>query len=177
MASFYDAITDDHAAFIADQPMFFVATTAPDARINLSPKGMDTFRVLSPNRVAYLDLTGSGNETAIHLRHDGRITVMFNSFGTKPLILRLYGTGRAVALNAPEASELLASVGEVAGARQVIVIDVESVQTSCGYAVPRMELTAERPTLVKWAERKTPEEIEAYQQANNQRSIDGLPLT
>ena len=174
MATFYDQLTDQHAAFIARQPMFFIATAPKAGRINLSPKGMDTFRVFSPTRVGYLDLTGSGNETAAHIRDDGRVTVMFNSFDHAPLILRLYGRGRVVAADTEEFAALAPQFPDLPGARQIIVVDVDSVQTSCGYAVPEMELKAERQTLRTFAERKGEDGLAAYRRERNARSIDGL---
>lgn len=175
MAEFFDALNDRHIAFIADQPMFFVATAAEGARINLSPKGMDSFRVLSPGRVAYLDVTGSGNETHAHLIADGRITIMFNSFDRNALILRIYGRGRPVLPQDAEWDGLIARFDPLPGTRQIFVIDVEGVQTSCGYAVPQMALVAERDTLNKWNARLSDEEQAAYRVKNNARSIDGLP--
>lgn len=175
MAKFFDAIPDNIAEFIAKQPIFFVATACPTGRINLSPKGMDTFRVLGPNDVAYLDLTGSGNETATHLTHDGRATLMFCSFDSAPLILRLYGTGRVIRPGNEEFDSLLACFPRLAGERQIIRINVVSLQTSCGYAVPRMELVEPRTKLVDWAASKSQQEIEAYWLAKNVKSIDGFP--
>ncbi len=174
MADFFDKLDDKHIEFIRQQPMFFVATAAAGARINLSPKGMDTFRVLDPSTCAYLDLTGSGNESAAHIKHDGRMTIMFNSFGQLPLILRLYGHGRVGEHGGPLWQEHASKFPDLPGARQLIFLDVESVQTSCGYAVPKMDLVEERQMLKTWAERKSPDELEAYRRDNNSRSIDGL---
>ncbi|MEM8986278.1 MAG: pyridoxamine 5'-phosphate oxidase family protein [Pseudomonadota bacterium] len=174
MAQFFDKIEKTHAKFIAAQPMFFVATAAQEGRINLSPKGMDTFRVLGPNLAGYLDLTGSGAETAAHITHDGRMTFMFNSFGPKPLILRLYGQGRIAPRGGPEYAEHGSSFPDMPGARQIIFMDVESVQTSCGYAVPRMDLVEERDVLTLWAENKGEDGVKEYIEANNVVSIDGL---
>lgn len=176
MAEFFDEISDKLADFIASQPMFFTATACATGRINLSPKGMDTFRVLNPKLCGYLDLTGSGNETAAHLKHDGRLTFMFNSFTRNPLILRLYGRGRVVRPHHADFAGLAAHFPtDLAGARQIVLMDVESVQTSCGYAVPEMELKAVRPTLVKWAETKGAETVVDYQARKNVTSIDGFP--
>ncbi|WCL53701.1 pyridoxamine 5'-phosphate oxidase family protein [Gimibacter soli] len=176
MAEFFDEISDKLADFIADQPMFFTATACATGRINLSPKGMDTFRVLGPKLCGYLDLTGSGNETAAHLKHDGRLTFMFNSFTRNPMILRLYGRGRVVRPHHTEFAALAAQFpADMAGARQIVLMDVESVQTSCGYAVPEMELKTVRPTLVKWAETKGAETVTEYQARKNVTSIDGFP--
>lgn len=177
MADFFETISPDHARFIDEQPLFFVATAplAAGGHVNLSPKGLDTFRVLAPDRVAYLDLTGSGNETAAHLQENGRITFMFCSFGRRPLILRLYGTGRAVAPDDPAWDELIDRFPDVPGARQLIVADIGLVQTSCGYAVPRMTLDGQRDTLVRWAEAKGDAGLAAYRAEKNARSLDGLP--
>lgn len=175
MAAFFAALNDQQRHFIAAQPIFFIASAPGEGRVNLSPKGMDTFRVLGDNRVAYLDLTGSGNETAAHLLQNGRVTVMFCSFGEKPLILRLYGRGQVLHPGQP-AYELLAPLFPVlAGTRQIVDIEVEQVQTSCGFAVPRMALVEERPTLIDWAAKKGEEAMHTYRQTKNRQSIDGLP--
>ncbi|WDI31668.1 pyridoxamine 5'-phosphate oxidase family protein [Hyphococcus flavus] len=174
MAEFFDRLQDDHKKFIANQPMFFVATAAADGRINLSPKGQDTFRVFSDTTCAYLDLTGSGNETAAHIKRDGRITVMFNSFDKKPLILRLYGRGRAVASGEETFVTHQAMFPELPGARQIIFIDIESVQTSCGYAVPEMSFVSERHVLRKWSTAKGEDGIRDYWREKNTTSIDGF---
>ncbi|WP_262689561.1 pyridoxamine 5'-phosphate oxidase family protein [Kordiimonas aestuarii] len=174
MADFTDHITEKHAAFIKDQPMYFIATACAEGRINLSPKGMDSFRVLGPNLCGYLDVTGSGNETSAHIKNDGRITIMFNSFTRNALILRLYGRGRVVRPHHAEFKALAPEFPTLPGARQIILVDVESVQTSCGYGVPEMEMKAERQTLKKWAEGKGDDGIDTYQQKNNVKSIDGF---
>ena len=171
---FFDHITDKYAAFIRKQPVFFVATVAGDSRINLSPKGMDTFRVLSPNRVAWLDYGGSGNETNAHLLADGRITIMFCAFDNPALILRLYGRGVPVLPQDAGWGGLAAHFTLLPGTRQIFVIDVESVQTSCGWGVPMMELSQERETLQKYHRQADPDQwIEKYQ--GRTQSIDGLP--
>ncbi|MGE5518103.1 MAG: pyridoxamine 5'-phosphate oxidase family protein [Bacteroidota bacterium] len=176
MAKFFDAINDDHAAFIRAQPMFFVATTPTDGRINLSPKGLGgCFALLGPNRVAFLNLTGSGNETAAHLLQDDRITIMFCAFTGAPNILRLYGHGRAVHPRDDEWAELRPLFGDYASARQVIVVTVDSVNTSCGFGVPLMDLVGQRAMLPEWAERKGPEGIGQYQRDRNSVSFDGAP--
>lgn len=177
MASFKDALTPDLARFIQRQPIFFTASGTGSGRINLSPKGMDTFRVLDEKTVAYLDFIGSGNETAAHLKHDGRLTIMFCSFEEKPLILRLYGKGEAVALDSARGMLLKAGFnGPLPGERQIVVLNIESLQTSCGFAVPRMELVGERPMLVEWAAKKGSEGLEAYRRQKNSVSIDGLRI-
>ncbi|SDE23104.1 pyridoxamine 5'-phosphate oxidase family protein [Kordiimonas lacus] len=174
MADFFDHITDKHKAFVEDQPMFFTATACAEGRINLSPKGMDCFRVLGPKLCGYLDMTGSGNETSAHIRNDGRITLMFNSFTRNALIYRVYGRGRVVRPHHPEFAELKPHFPDLPGARQIILVDVESTQTSCGYAVPEMELVAERQTLKKFAEGRGEDGIRDYQQQKNLVSIDGF---
>lgn len=174
MSDFFDSITDDHAALMARQPVFFVATAATDGRINLSPKGYDSFRVLSPTRVAYLDLGGSGNETQAHLTADGRITVMFCAFDRPALILRLYGTGRFVLAGDEGWDELAAHFTLLPGTRQIFDIAVTSVQTSCGWGVPQMTLDRERPTLLKFA--AADPEGWVRELGKISRSIDGLPV-
>lgn len=176
MAKFFDALNNDHVAFIASQPMFFVATAAADGRINLSPKGYDTFRVLGPDRVAYLDLGGSGNETHAHLVADGRITIMFNNFANPALIMRLYGTGKPVLPQDAGWDELAAHFDMLPGTRQIFDIAVGSVQTSCGYGVPLMELKRDRATLTKYHAQKDADQWVAKTQQRT-TSIDGLPTT
>ncbi|PQA88937.1 pyridoxamine 5'-phosphate oxidase family protein [Hyphococcus luteus] len=174
MASFFKALTDEQIAFIERQPMFFVATAAADGRINLSPKGLDSFRVFSPTACAFLNLTGSGNETDAHLKRDGRITVMFNSYEKKPLILRLYGRGRCAPRGSAAFEQSKSLFPANTGARQVVFIDIESVQTSCGFAVPEMKLVRQRPILTQWTEAKGPDGIADYWREKNMKSIDGF---
>lgn len=174
MSDFTDTLTDKHVAMIEKQPVFFVATAAEDARINLSPKGYDAFRVLSEDRVAYLDLGGSGNETHAHLAADGRITIMFCNFDRPALILRIYGKGRPVLPQEDEWAELAGHFTLLPGTRQIFVIDVDSVQTSCGWGVPFMALEGERETLQKAHRQSDPVEWEA-KMAGRVSSIDGLP--
>jgi hypothetical protein len=174
MADFTDALTDKQIAMIAAQPVFFVATAAAEGRINLSPKGYDAFRVLSPTRVAYLDLGGSGNETHAHLAADGRITVMFCNFQQPALILRIYGTGRAVLPQDADWDALAAQFTLLPGTRQIFDIAVESVQGSCGWGVPFMTLESERDTLRKAHRQSDPAKWTA-KVAGRTRSIDGLP--
>lgn len=178
MAEFTETLTEKHMAMIAAQPVFFVATAAAEGRVNLSPKGYDAFRVLSPTRVAYLDLGGSGNETHAHLAADqtdaGRITVMFCNFQQPALILRIYGRGRAVLPQDAGWAELSAPFTLLPGTRQIFDIAVESVQSSCGWGVPFMTLAGERDTLKKAHRQSDPGEWEA-RAAGRIRSIDGLP--
>ena len=171
---FFDRINADHRDFIARQPVFFVATAAAGARINLSPKGLDSFRVLDANTVAYLDLGGSGNETNAHLAADGRITIMFCAFENPALILRIYGRGRAVLPQDAEFDTLIGAFERMPGMRQIFVIAVESVQESCGWGVPRMTLDTERTTLTRYHAQQDPDARLAVL-ATRTRSIDGLP--
>ncbi len=177
MAQVHPEITDPLRAFIEAQPLFFVATAPLSAtgHVNLSPKGLDSFRVLGPNRVAYLDLTGSGNETSAHLRENGRITFMFCAFQGSPQILRLYGQGRTVLPDMPEWPTLLPQFPTLPGARQIIVADIDRVQTSCGFAVPLLAPVSQRDTLVKWAAKQGVVGLAQYHQKKNRVSIDGLP--
>lgn len=176
MADFYDSITPEQQAFIARQHMFTTATAAPTGRINCSPKGLDTFRVLSPNRVAYLDMFGSGNETCAHLQNDGRITIMMCSYDQKPNILRIYGRGRVVRPTDAEWEDLVTHFDQMRGQRQIVVIDVDSTQDSCGYAVPRYDFVEKRTTLNKFFDARSDEEFDERRRKQTQ-SIDGLPIT
>ena len=175
MSNWYEAITPEIREFIAAQKVFFVATAPQEGRINLSPKGMDSFRVLDEKRVIYLDITGSGNETAAHLLENGRITIMFCSFDKTAGILRLYGHGRTIHPGDPNWNEYLAMFPQPPGIRQIMEINVESAMTSCGYAVPRLENLAERDTLEKYWQKRSTAELEQYHRDHNQKSIDGLP--
>jgi Pyridoxamine 5'-phosphate oxidase len=175
MAEFTEALTEKQVEMIGKQPIFFVATAAVDARINLSPKGYDAFRVLSPIQVAYLDLGGSGNETNAHLAADGRITIMFCNFDRPALILRIYGKGRAVLPQDAGWSALAAHFTLLPGTRQIFVVDIDSVQGSCGWGVPFMALERERETLVKYHAADDPVERMA-KNAKRTKSIDGLPV-
>lgn len=178
MADFTPTLTADHIAMIGGQSLFFVATAAAEGRINLSPKGYDAFRVLSPSRVAYLDLGGSGNETNAHLLADqtdrGRITVMMCNFQQPALILRIYGRGRPVLPADDDWGALASHFTLIAGTRQIFDITVESVQTSCGWGVPFMALERERETLKRWHAGQAPDEWAAKYAART-HSIDGLP--
>ena len=175
MAKFYTELDDSLRRFIAEQKIFFTASAPNDGRVNLSPKGMDSFRCLDRKTVAYLDLTGSGNETAAHIFENGRLTIMFCSFTEKPLILRLYGRGRVVRKNDEDWNRLYSNFTPIIGERQIIVLEIESLQTSCGFAVPVYELKEEREKLVEWAENKGENGLLEYRQTKNQISIDGLP--
>ena len=177
MAKQFSHIEPAHAAFIAEQHIFFTASAAATGRINISPRGADAFRVLNPNTVAYLDQTGSGNETAAHLRASGRLTIMFCGFENVPMILRLYGHGRSLWRGTPEYAALLETAfgnEEAPGARQIIRLDIEMVQTSCGYGVPLFDFKEERPTLRRWAENQGEDGVAAYWRQKNVYSIDGF---
>ncbi len=175
MAKLYGGLEPAHEAFIAESPLFFVATAAPDGRVNVSPKGRDSLRVSGPKRVVWMNLTGSGNETAAHLLRADRMTLMWCSFTARPLILRAYGTARAVHKGEPGWDALAALFPPDPGARQVFDMAVELVQTSCGFAVPFMEFRAERDTLARWAEGKGEDGVAAHQRARNRVSLDGFP--
>ncbi len=175
MSKWFKNITPEMREFIAEQKVFFVATAPHQGRINLSPKGMDTFRVLDERRAIYLDLTGSGNETAAHLLDDGRITVMFCSFEKAADITRLYGRGRAIHPHDAEWNGYLARFPAEPGVRQIIEIKVASAMTSCGYAVPKLQGLEERDTLRKYWEKRGEEAVAEYHQKENLHSIDGLP--
>jgi Pyridoxamine 5'-phosphate oxidase len=177
MAKVVDHITPELQTFIAAQQMFFVATAPlqPNGHINLSPKGLDSFRILSPNQVAYLDLTGSGNETSAHLQENGRITFMFCAFQGKPLILRLYGQGKTVLPSSPEWADLQTTFPNISGTRQIFVAQIDRVQTSCGTGVPLYEYRHQRDEMVHWAEKKGEQGLRAYHHQKNCVSIDGLP--
>jgi len=169
-----DKISEELREFIVEQKMFFVGTAAEEGRVNVSPKGIDTFRVLGENKIAWLNLTGSGNETAAHLLKNNRMTIMFCSFEEKPIILRLYGTAKIFHVRDTEFDKYLKLFPKVTGARQVIEMDVDLVQTSCGFAVPFMDFKAERTTLNAWSEKQGEERLIDYRKEKNSQSIDGF---
>jgi predicted pyridoxine 5'-phosphate oxidase superfamily flavin-nucleotide-binding protein len=173
MGTRYEAMSTDHQAFIDAQQMFFVATAATNGNVNLSPKGMDSLRVLGPNRVVWLNSTGSGNETAAHLLENPRMTLMFCAFEGKPLILRLYGTARAIHPRDSDWYAFCALLPEVAGARQIFEMQVNTVQTSCGMAVPFMDFKAEREELSDHWKKLDAVGLEDYWRRKNTVSIDG----
>jgi hypothetical protein len=176
MGRVLEAITDELAEFIAAQRVFFVATAPTGGgHVNLSPKGLDTFAVVDPKTVAYLDLTGSGVETVAHLRENGRITIMFCAFDGKPNILRLYGRGEVLPIGEPSADALLPRFGAYPGARSVICVQVDRASTSCGYGVPLLSYEGERDQLLQFAERRGPDGLVEYRGEKNAVSIDGLP--
>jgi hypothetical protein len=173
----HDRITPELTAFLESQPMFFVATAplGPDGHVNVSPKGLDTFRVVGSNAVMYLDLTGSGNETAAHVAENGRLTLMFCSFEGTPQIVRLFCRGRVLTRSSDEWEAALARFPAHAGVRQVVAGEVEFVQTSCGFGVPEMSLVAERDKLGRWAASKGDDGLVEYRRTKNSTSLDGLP--
>jgi Pyridoxamine 5'-phosphate oxidase len=175
MGKRYDQLQPDQIAFIADQHLYFVGTAAPGARVNLSPKGMDSLRVLTPTRILWLNLTGSGNETAAHLQLDPRITLMWCSFTTRPIILRAYGTARAIHHGDPDWPSLKPHLPDQPGARQIVDVTLDLVQSSCGFAVPFMDFREDRPVLQKWATDKGPDGLRDYWDTRNRETIDGLP--
>ncbi len=174
----FTKIEVEHQGFIERQHVFFVASAAAGTHVNLSPKDAASLRILSPNRVVYLDQTGSGNETAAHIRAGGRVTMMFCAFAGAPLILRLYGQGSVLSRGSEAYAEMLAgNFGgtEPPGCRQMIVLDIDLVQTSCGYGVPLFEFSNERTTLVRWAEGKGSGGLQEFWRRENAVSLDGLP--
>ncbi|GDX41164.1 hypothetical protein LBMAG21_14560 [Armatimonadota bacterium] len=177
MSKVRECIDAEIESWISQQHLFFVSTAplSEEGHINCSPKGGDAFRVLGPLEVAYLDYTGSGAETAAHLRENGRITVMFCAFNGKPNILRLYGTGEVIAAGHPRFEELVALFPANPGTRAVTLIQVTRVYTSCGYAVPIYEFQAERDLLDKWATVQGERRLTEYRLQNNSFSIDHLP--
>ena len=176
MAKFYSSLTDALMDFIRAQRIFFTASAAAEGRINLSPKGLQTFHILDAQHVAYLDLTGSAAETAAHLKADGRLTLMFCSFEDNPLILRLYGKGQLIRPQDAQWATLIQQFPPFPGARQIVVLDIESLQTSCGFGVPRYEFSGERDDLVQWATKKGEDGLRQYRADKNSQSIDGLPI-
>ncbi|WP_227270344.1 pyridoxamine 5'-phosphate oxidase family protein [Roseobacter weihaiensis] len=175
MATQYDVLTPTLSGFIENQHIFFTATAGPEGRVNLSPKGMDSLRILSPNRIIWRNLTGSGNETAGHLAQINRITLMWCGFEVKPLILRVYGSAATLHPRDADFDALNALFPVSDGARQIYDVAIEMVQTSCGYAVPFMEYAGERDVLTTWTENKGPEGIADYWATKNQQTIDGAP--
>ena len=177
MGKEHEYITEDHQAFIEDQRMFFVCTSplSAEGHINLSPKGFDCFRVLSPTRVGYLDIVGSGNETSAHLLENGRITFMFCAFDGPPKILRLYGKGKTVLPGDVEWNEISNHFTILPATRQIIVADIFMVKSSCGFGVPLYKHEGERDHAFKWAEKKGEDGLEEYKKEKNMTSMDGLP--
>ena len=179
MGKFHEAIKPAHREFIEQQHIFFVGTAplSADGRVNVSPKGLDCFRVLDDHKVAYMDLISSGNETSAHTMENGRITIMFCSFDATPNILRLYGKGKTVLPGTEEWETYAPHFQIYPSTRQIIVADIDLVQTSCGFGVPMFEYTGERDIHFKWAETKGADGLMQYVKDNNLKSLDGLPTT
>ncbi len=177
MGKTFENLQTEHIEFLGEQKMFFVASAplAADGHVNVSPKGLDSLRVISDTRIAYLDLAGSGIETVAHLRENQRIVVMVCAFVGPPNILRVYGRGKVTLPSDPKWAEAAARFPHYPSARSIVTIDVHRVVTSCGYGVPFYEFTGERSQLTAWGERKTPEQMREYQSEKNRTSMDGLP--
>lgn len=174
MGKRFNEISTEQAEFIANQKMFFVGTAAEEGRVNVSPKGMDAFRVLGPNKIVWLNLTGSGNETAAHLIKNDRMTIMFCAFEGKPMILRLYGHANIYHKRDERFQDYIDLFEPNAGSRQIIEMEVDLVQTSCGFAVPLMDFKEQRSILKDWASKQGEEKIENYWREKNTKSIDNF---
>ncbi len=175
MAKFYTELGEKLQEFVAEQKIFFVGTAALEGRVNVSPKGMDSLKILNTKQLIWLNLTGSGNETAAHVLEESRMTLMFCSFEGKPWILRVYGRARAVHPRDEEWAEWINMFPEYPGSRQIFLLDIDSAQTSCGFAVPNYQYQEDRGDLVKWTEKIGDEGVKNYWKENNQTSIDGKP--
>ena len=175
MGQRYSELSDKLKRFIEAQKIFFVGTAAADGRVNISPKGMDSLRVLDNNRVVWLNVTGSGNETSAHVQENPRMTLMFAAFEGNPMILRLYGEAKVIHQTDPEWKECFALFDPLPGARQLFDLSIDLVQTSCGMAVPFFDYTCEREQLNTWANKKGKAGIRDYWREKNQVSLDGKP--
>lgn len=177
MGTTRSALDDATRQFIQAQSMFFVATAPldPKGHLNVSPKGLDTLRILSPTTIAYLDLTGSGVETIAHLKENGRIVLMFCAFQGPPNIFRLYGRGRVIEPRDPDFNDWKTHFPEYESTRSIIVVELSAIRDSCGYGVPLLKYEAERPQLAAWARKKGAAGLEAYRREKNRRSLGGLP--
>jgi hypothetical protein len=175
MGKQFPELSDEHIAFIRAQKLFFIGTATADSRVNVSPKSMDSLRVLNGRQVAWLNVTGSGNESAAHVQIDPRMTIMFCAFEGAPLIMRLYGQARVLHPRDAEWDELIALFPPLPGARQIFVLDIDLVQTSCGAGVPLFDYAGDRETLNEWSRKKGEVGVRQYWQDKNQFSIDGIP--
>lgn len=175
MAKQFDALQDDHTQFIEAQHLFFVGTAAPDGRVNISPKGMDSLRILGPNRIAWVNLTGSGNETAGHVLAQNRMTLMWCGFEKRPLILRCYGSARTIHPSDAGWAELSDLFPAHRSARQVFDLTLDLIQTSCGWAIPFMDYVGERDTMQRWVDSKSDAQIRTHWVEQNTHTIDGQP--
>lgn len=171
----YNELSNKDIQFISQQKLFFVGTATADSRVNISPKGMDSFRVLSESRVIWLNVTGSGNETSAHVQQNPRMTIMFCAFEGEPLILRFYGSAKVIHKNDTEWEELFGMFKPLPGARQIFDLSIDFVQSSCGMAVPYFNYVGERELLSDWAVKKGEDGLKSYWEEKNQQSIDGIP--
>ena len=174
MAVKFDSINKAHKAFIEKQKMFFIGSAGSEGYINVSPKGMDTLRIIDQNTVVWLNHTGSGNETSAHVQENGRMTIMFNSFDKSPMILKLYGQSKVIHAKDAKWEEMCAYFDEYVGTRQFFVMHVELVLTSCGFGVPQYRYIGERNKLQKWAEKKGREGMKKYWAEHNSVTLDGV---
>jgi hypothetical protein len=175
MGQHYSEISDKLQQFIKNQKIFFVGSATADSRVNISPKGMDSLKVIDNNRVVWLNVTGSGNETSAHIQQNNRMTIMFMAFNGNPMILRLYGKAKVIHINEPKWQSLFSLFPPITGARQIFDLTVDPVQTSCGMAVPFYDYVKEREQLKDWAIKKGDKGIKEYWLTKNQQSIDGIP--
>lgn len=175
MGKQYSEISDKFKKFIEKQKIFFVGTATTDSRVNISPKGMDSLRILDANRIAWLNVTGSGNETSAHIQESSRMTILWAAFEGEPLILRAYGNATVVHKNDEAWDTLMPMFGETPGARQIFDLSIDLVQSSCGLAVPFLDYVEDRDSLKDWAEKKGDEGIKEYWERKNQTSLDGAP--
>jgi len=175
MGQRYSEISDKLQDFIKDQKIFFVGTATVDSRVNISPKGMDSLRVLDKNQIVWLNVTGSGNETSAHIQDNSRMTIMFSAFEGNPMILRLYGNAKVIHKNDLKWNELFSLFDPISGARQLFHLTIDLVQTSCGMAVPFFDYIEEREQLKDWASKKGDNGIKEYWLEKNQISLDGKP--
>ena len=175
MGKQFEELSESHTKFIEEQKLFFVGTAATEGSVNISPKGMDSLRVLNNKRVIWLNVTGSGNESSAHVQLNPRMTLMFCAFNGAPLILRLYGIAKVIHMNDPSWTELYSKLNPIIGARQVFDLEIDLVQTSCGYAVPYFDYKGDRELLKNWAQKQGDDGLKKYWVERNQRTIDGLP--
>lgn len=175
MAQQFPSLSPELQDFIQNQKIFFVGTAMAEGRVNISPKGMDALRILDENRLVWLNLTGSGNETAAHILGNNRMTIMFCAFEGKPLILRLYGKAKIYHERDNKFKQYINLFSSTLGARQIVEMEIDLVQTSCGYGVPLMDYKEDRTILQTWAEKKGKEGIQNYWKEKNTLSIDGFP--
>lgn len=175
MAQRFKELSERHVKFIAEQKIFFVGTAVENGHVNISPKGMDSFLFLDSSRIAWLNVTGSGNETSAHVQQNSRMTIMFCAFDGEPLILRLYGSAKVVHKSDSEWKNLFPLFKPLPGARQIFDISIDLVQTSCGMAVPYLSYVSDRESLSDWATKKGNEGLKRYWEEKNQISLDGLP--